>query len=475
MAGSSFFVSVSALSAARGLALASQILVLPVIARYLTPAEFGLAALAMSVTIFANMLSDGGMGRSLVRVPVERATEWSSVFWALLVLGLLLAGAVVGIAEPMAWLMDEPGLAAPLAALAPLPFLLSVNAPFAAALQQRNAFPELALSEVVATAAGLIVAVWMAVEGFGVWALIAQQLVLSGLRTIWVILRAPFRPGFLFSWTALRPHLIFGRDILVGAALMVGGEHATPIFIGKVLDATQLGFFAMAQRFMRLPLFGLAGPASQVIYVRLSAQQEDPAAFRATVLAATRLLAFAILPPMVALAVVSDTAMVLVLSETWAPVATVFALASVGASLRAVTSVTLPALAALGQTGRRLRLIVEQTVVWILMLAGAVQFGIEIVAAARTLWMILLLPRQWAHLGHACGVTARQYLAAYLPGTVAACAIALALLAANNWAGFEPRTWLWLLSAGMISMTIMGILALFWRHALMGDMRLMRG
>jgi len=469
----SFFASVGALSAARAAAMASQLLVLPILARYLSPAEFGIVALAMSVAVLANMLSDGGMGRSLIRTPLEKYDEWSTVFWCLTALGLGLFLGLLALAPAMVWLFEEPALFWPLAVLTPIPFILALSAAFAAEMEQRDAFGELALAQTAATFAGLGAAVWMAIEGYGVWALIAQQILLQGVRAAWVILRSRFRPGLMFSRTALAPHFTFGRDTIAASLLTYLREQSTPLVIGKMLGVADLGIYAMTARFMRLPMFALAGPFGQVLYVRLTRAQHDMEDFRGILLAALRLLAFAILPPMAALAVTAETVFVLVLSETWAPVAPVFALIACGAALIAITNPVAIALSALGQTMARLRLTLEATLFWLILLATSVSFGLAAVAAARSLWMLLLLPRNQIYLNRACGVTARSFALAFLPGGLTAVAVMLTIIGAD--AASSLSGWAWVGLVALLSTLVFGFAALLCKATLLKDLSRLRG
>lgn len=473
MKGEGFLASVGALSAARMAAMASQVLVLPIIARHVSPAEFGVVALAMSVAAFANIFSDAGMGRSLIRTPLSARDEWSSVFWFLAVLGTALALGFLALTPAASWFFEDPRLFWPLVALAPMPLILSLNAAFAAEMEQRRVFAELALSQVAATAVALGVAVWMAVAGFGVWALIAQQLLLVGLRALWVAARSRFRPGLRFSRAALGAHFGFGRDITAASLLGYLGEQSTVLAIGKALGAADLGLYAMATRFARLPMFGLAGPFGQVLYVRLTQAAADLGAFRTIVLSAIRCLAFVILPPMAALAAVSDTAFTLLLSDRWAEVAPIFMVLAGGAALQAATQPTAVALAALGQTTARLRLTAEITVFWLLLLGVGAAFGLLAIAAARTAWMLLQLPRHWAFLGRGCGVTGADFLAALAPGALTAAAILLALGLADMAA--PTSGWAWLGMAAAISAALFAVAALACKARLLEDVGRLTG
>lgn len=471
--GAGFLASVGALSGARIATMAGQIFILPLLARYLAPAEFGVAALATSVVVFANIFSDAGMGRSLIRTSLDLRDEWSSVFWLLCGVGVGLALASLALVPAAVWFFEEPALAGPLAAMSALPFILSMNAPFAAEMEQRRAFAELALSQTVASLVSMAATVAMAMAGFGVWALVAQQLLQFGLRALWVTVRSRFRPGLVFSRRALGPHFTFGRDITAASLVGYLGQQSTTLVLGKALGAADLGLFSMTQRFSRLPMFGLAGPFGQVLYVRLSGVAGDGEAFRGVVLAAMRLLGFAALPPMAALAMVGDVAFPLLLSDRWAPVAPIFAAIALGAGLQAATYPTTIALTALGQTGRRLRLTTEVNLLWLLMLVAAAPFGLTAVAAAQTLWMAAQAPLHWRALRRACGIGARAFLGALAPGLAAAGAAAAVLLAAK--AIFAPGGWTWLFIATGLSGLVFAVAALSLRSSLRRDLRRLRG
>lgn len=473
MSGGGFIASVGALSAARAAAMAGQVLVLPILARYLSPAEFGVAALATSVVVFANIFSDAGMGRSLIRTPLERTDEWSSVFWFLCALGIGLSLALLALTPAAVWFFEAPEIRWPLIALAPLPLILAMNAPFSAEMERRRAFAELALSQTAATAASLAVAVAMAVTGFGVWALVAQQIVQFGARAVWVSVRSEFRPAARFSRAALGAHFVFGRDMMAASLLGFLNQQSTTLVVGKMLGAADLGLFAMTQRFTRLPMFGFAGPFGQVLYVRLAHAAEDRDAFREIVLSAMRLLCFICLPPVAALAMVGETAFTLVLSEQWAPVAPLFAAMALGAGLQAATHPTAIALTALGRTGPRLRLTAEITVFWLVMLAAVASFGLLIVAAARSVWMVVQAPRHWTRLDAACGLGARAFLGALAPGLAAAAAVA-ATLGAAAWVA-PLSGWAWLGLAAGLSALVFGLAALALFRTLRADVARLRG
>ncbi len=468
-----FLASVSALSAARAAAVASQVLIIPILARSLTPADFGIVALAMSVAALTHIFSDAGMARSLIRTPLDAVEEWSSVFWFLGAVGGVLSGVILALVPAAVWFFEEPALYAPLIALSPTPLMLSLGAAFTAEMERRGAFAELALSQVSATLLSFLVAVWMALAGFGFWALIVQQIILIGARSLWAAVRSRFRPSVSFSMRALGPHFRFGRDITVSSLLSYAGEQSTTLVIGKAFGAAELGLYSMTQRFARLPLFGLAGPFGQVLYVRLAGVSEDLPVFRRVVVAAVRLLGLAILPGMAAVAVAGEEAFVLVLSEKWAEVAPIFALIAGGAALRAVTNPTFVALAALGRTDQRLLLTIEITGFWLILLLGSGAFGVAGIALAYTAWMLLQLPLHWRRLERTCGLGALAFLRALTLGVIVAVLVAVAMVLAFTFSNLEG--WARLGLGAGVAMLTFGAAAVAVRDWLKDDLASLRG
>src|ERR1700761_750794 len=98
------------MSASTVLRLFAQFLVLPVLSRFLGPSEFGLVSIAMPFVLFAQIISDAGIGQSLVRSDGKDRTVWSTMFWVLAALGCVMALALVGIAPIVAAIYHEPRL-----------------------------------------------------------------------------------------------------------------------------------------------------------------------------------------------------------------------------------------------------------------------------------------------------------------------------------------------------------------------------
>lgn len=398
MAKFGFFGSVGALSGSRVVVVLLQFAALPVIARFLTTEEFGLVALAMSVVVFCQTLSDAGLGRSLIRQPRYDRAEWSSVFWFLAAVGVGLGALLALTAGPIAALFGSPQLRPLLQVLGLMPLLSALTAVPAAFLEKHDRFAPLASARLVGALAGLATAVILAINGAGAWALVAQQIVIAAidLAVIWLI------SGFWPSWSLragdLKRHYGFARDN-IGVSLLFTAERQVPVMlIGNFLGPALLGLYAMSQRLLRLPLLGFGGPFAQVVYVRMARVQAEPARVGDLYVESVRAMALVVLPPMLMVAAIGEQVFALVFSDTWRRAGLVYGLAATGIAIEVSTVTAGVAFQALGRTGLRLRMAAERAVLRTAALALAIPFGIEAVALAITGFTLLYLPRFWAFL-----------------------------------------------------------------------------
>ncbi|MBY8977360.1 oligosaccharide flippase family protein [Rhodobacteraceae bacterium NNCM2] len=391
-----FFTNVGALVFARAYLAASQIIALPIIARNVAVEDFAVMALAMTVILFGTVLSDGGLGRSLIRIKEYDPDEWSSVFWLLVGVGLALALMVILAAPLWAWLFESERLIIVMIALAAFPFLQSVAAVPSAELERREKYQLLAIVQIIATTGSLGLAIVLALGGFGIWALVWQQISLAGVRLagLWAVTR--FRPTLIFSWQLVKSHQNFARDSIGASLISILDTQIAVIVIGRVLGQVPLGLFAMTQRFTRLPMYGLAGPASSVVYVRMARVKEEAGRVIEIYYASIRLLAFALIAPLAIISISGNAIFVTILSAEWSKVAPLFAMIVPGFTIDAIASVCLGCVfRALGRTDLHVRLVFEGTVLRAVLVCSAVWVGLEAVALTFTLWSAAMVLRGW--------------------------------------------------------------------------------
>jgi O-antigen/teichoic acid export membrane protein len=392
-AGRKLIGDAAAMSAGRVLQGAAAFLALPFLARWLSPADFGLVSLAMSVVWVAIAFSDAGFGQSLVRVEPARTDVWSSVFWLTAGWSLMLTLLLVALAWPAAALTGQPELTQLIVALSVIPLIQGLVSVPMADLQRRRMFWALAGADVLTAVGGFTAAVVLAMRGAGAWALVGQQYFMLAGRGVVLLAATRFRPRLVFRRDVVREHSSFAvHTAAFGIALLLS-QQADAMIIGRVLGTTLLGYYVMAYRLMTVPVYILGGSLQRVFYPRIAASQGDPEIIRNLVLAGTLGLACVSLPAMLLLSVAHAAVFEVLLSHRWLPASPVFAILAPIGALQTITALSHAVFMATGHTKDRLRVTLEFGLLWLAVLLMAAPFGIVAAASGYALAYLAYLPR----------------------------------------------------------------------------------
>ncbi|MBS0267230.1 MAG: lipopolysaccharide biosynthesis protein [Planctomycetes bacterium] len=376
------------------LRLIVQFVSVPVLARLLSPVDYGLAAMAMPVILFVMLLADAGLGNSLVRTSRTNDPAWHMCFWLSVGLGIVGAAGVALLSPLVAFFLSEPRLTPMLATLAAIIPLQTFTMVPGACLQKEARFGTIAATEIVAMCTSLGAAVALAIAGSGVWALVWQQIVFYAVRLTLTLTCSPYRPRLMFDLHDAWEHVIFGRNLLGMSLISSASRSLENLVIGKVNGAGPVGVYAMAFQFARLPFMLVTGPLQYSLYPHVAAIREDRAQLTALFVLLTRVLAMVLLPAVGLVAVASEPTFTLLLSHKWVHAAPVFALIAPAAALQPVTAIVGTFLMALGRTDVQIRLAAQFAVVWIAGLTMSVWYGLE--AVAMTYSVCALLFSAWS-------------------------------------------------------------------------------
>ena len=378
-----------------------QFISLPILSRLLSVEDFAIVALAMVVPLFANTFSDAGLGRSLVRTQTYDPVEWSSVFWFLVAVGLLLGLMVVLVAPLYARAMDEPTLLPVVLVLALVPMMQAFMAVPQAAIERSYRFDRISNLIVAAGIVSILTALILAYLGFGYWSLIAQQVVLASVRFAGFLWLSDFSPRLTLNMVKLKSHLNFGKNTLLFSGVMTVQNQAPILAFQTLFGALPVALWSMVERVGRLPRTGIVGPVSQVAMVSMSRQWregEGAQEVSRSYFAAMRLLSTLFFPAFLLLAFNGEPAFRWFLSDPWGDVAIIFALAIPALLIDSVNSLGAQVFMVANRTDLRLRMAIERAVLGLAVIFAALPFGFEVTVAARSAFSVIYLPRYWSYL-----------------------------------------------------------------------------
>jgi PST family polysaccharide transporter len=301
-----------------------QFAMLPIMARLIGPEAYGLYALALPAVTFVLMIADGGLGNSLAREKPEAWEVWSSAFWAVHGVAVVLACGIVGWSFLLARITGQAELP-PLMSVLSLSLMLLAGGIVPLALLFREGRLHVgAIADLVATLVGAGCGIVLALRGAGAWALAGQYVTIFAIRTLIVNVIAFRPPDFVFDLPSLRPHLLLGGAI-VGAKLAdYFGRMIETTLVGSLMGAGTLGFYGFGNQVPRFLTESVSNPLWAVLYVQGLQKPRDVVA--RAYCDFSRALGVVLFPTTMIAAVVSAPAIALFLGVAWDPLATPMAI-----------------------------------------------------------------------------------------------------------------------------------------------------
>ncbi len=288
--------------------------------------------MAMPVVLLSMVFNDSGIGPALVRADHVSKSLWSSAFWANVAIGSFLTIALILLAPFSAVVYGTDEVVPVLLVLSLTVLLQTLGLVPYAWLQREMRFRAIAAGDIFGHVAGFVIAIILAFNGFGVWALVFQQLSIFFVRTsiFWASVRLPAL--LTFAWSELRPVVSFSVSVTLTNLANLVGRNGDYVILGSVVGAAALGFYSLAYRLMLMPIQIFSWGISSVLLPGLSNIKDDPVRMGDAVLRVSQLVSLITFPIMAGTWALSEPIVIFALGPKMQPVAELLAiLAAVGA------------------------------------------------------------------------------------------------------------------------------------------------
>ncbi len=265
---------------ARGLGTALSIGATAVIARFVTPEEFGVVAMVIAILGIARVLEEFGLGDAAIQA--ERITDGEVTSLAIvnLVAGVGLAAGFMACAPLVAGFYDRPELVSICLALAPLFVFAGLGSQPRAMMRRRFRFRSLAIAQTVSLACAAVTGMVAAIAGLGVWAIVLQHLAGAAALAVGCWIASGWRPRRPAPLASIRPLLGYGLNLGLSQFLNALTRNVDDILIGRWVGPAALGAYGRAFQLMTLPSTQLNQPLTSAVVPALSRLQNDPAGYR---------------------------------------------------------------------------------------------------------------------------------------------------------------------------------------------------
>lgn len=289
-----------------------------ILARLLSPGDFGvIGMLAIFISLCQN-LSDSGFSQSLIRNVKADTKDFTTVFYYNLSISVLLYCIMFFTAGLIADFYAEPILKS-LTKIAALNLVLnSFGLIQQTLLIKAINFKKSAIINLNSTLVGGVVAIVLALMGAGVWSLVAQTLTASFLKNTFLWLSSDWRPERKISRLAFEENFSFGSKVMMVGFINTIFNNIYSVVIGKRFSSTELGYYTQALRLQAMPLEVITSSILNVTYPVLSNFQNDAQFLRDKLFNILKLMTFMNLPILALLAITAKPLVLLLLTEKWA-------------------------------------------------------------------------------------------------------------------------------------------------------------
>ena len=367
------------------------------LARLLSPAEWGIAGMALTVVALLTMLTDLGLPAALVQRVRITETDRSTLFWASAAIGGGVTLFAIAISGLVADLFGQPQVQS-LFAVASLTFVIaSLEKVPGTLLTREMAFRSLEIRQIAATLAGAVAALVLALWGAGAWAIIGNAVTTAAVSCAFLWLLTPWRPRFLFSWKSFRDMTGFGGKLLAAQIATYFQLNADKLLIGRYVGAAPLGNYQLGYQLMFTPIGNISYPLQGVMFPALSSMQEDRPRMAAAWLRAKRLAVAVMTPAFLIMLVVAPDFIPTVFGTKWSGAITVLQLMCVAGVAHALGTLNWTVLMATDRTGTLFRLTLLVSAVVVTSMVVGLSWGIVGVAGALAFaeWL-MFIPQLWA-------------------------------------------------------------------------------
>lgn len=321
-----------------------------ILARLLTPYDYGCIGMLMIFVVLAESFIDGGFGSALIQKKQPTQKDYSTIFFWNLGMAVLLYAMLYVSAPYIAQFYNIPLLCNVLRVQGIILFIYAFNIVQRNQLQKKMNFKVLSVVTVLTSLTALTATIVMAYHGFGVWALVTQYMLTALIPALvfWFYVR--WRPQFTFSWQSFRELFSFGFYMFLTNLLNQFGHQIQGLLIGRFYNAATMGYYSKANATERLASTSISRVMSQVTYPLYAEIQDDKVALGNAIKKITLTLSYITFPLMFILLLCAKPLFILLYSERWVDSVPYFQVLCIAGLAYSLQSVNYQSVAAIGKS-----------------------------------------------------------------------------------------------------------------------------
>jgi len=347
-----------------------------VLARLLTPDDFGLIGMIMVFIAISNTIVDSGFSSALIQKRDVTQEDYSTIFFVNIILALALFIILFVTAPLIAVFFHQIELINLLRVLGFVLILNAFNIIQNTQLIRNVDFKKIAIINVIATLLACTLAIILAFSGFGVWSLVVQMLAIAFFRTLFLWIWNNWRPNLIISLNSLKNLFGFGSKLLFSALLDTLYTNIQSLIIGKMFSVRDLGLYSQAIKMGEVPVTTLSGVVAQVTFPVFSRLQDDLISMKNGVKKSLKSLVYVNFPIMVLLIIIAKPLFLILFTDKWNDAVPYFQILCLPGMLLTLHITNLNILKAAGRSDIYFYLVIPKQIIGIVSIIIGIQFGI---------------------------------------------------------------------------------------------------
>lgn len=349
-----------------------------ILARLLTPYDYGCIGMLMIFMVLAESFIDGGFGSALIQKKRPTQEDYSTIFWWNLGMAVLMYAILYVSAPAIARFYDIPLLCDVLRVQGLVLFIYAFNIIQRNQLRKKLNFKVLSIVTITTSLISLGVTIFMAYNGFGVWSLVAQNIITAAIPALVFWSYIKWRPTWTFSWQSFKKLFSFGFYMFLTHLLNSFGQQIQGLLIGKMYNPSTMGYYSKAHSTEKLASNSISSVMMQVTYPLYVEVQDDKKQLANIIKRITMTISYIIFPMMFIFLLCAKPIFLLLYSDRWLPSVPYFQALCIAGLAACLQSVNNNAIAAVGKSKAMFVWTVVKRLVGIgLLIGGLLWFGMK--------------------------------------------------------------------------------------------------
>lgn len=370
-----------------------------ILARLLSPSEYGTLAIVSVVIVFFQVFVDSGMANALIQKKEIDDTDYSTVFYFNMLMCVLLYGILFFIAPLFAEFYQDSSLIAILRVLGIVILISGVKNVQQAYVSRNMLFKKFFFSTLVGTIVAAIVGIAMAYIGYGVWALIVQQIMNTFIDTCVLWFTVKWRPKRLFSSKKLKGMFDYGWKLLATGLLGTLYNNISQLCIGKVYSSSDLAYYNRGKSWPNLLVTNINTSLDSVLLPTFSKKQNDNEWLKEKCSKSIQFSSYLIFPAMIGLATVATPLTRIILTEKWLESVPYLQLFCISFATYPIQTSNINIMKSVGNSGSYLKCEIVKRVIQMIFLVAGLKISVMAVGVSFLLtnllsWIIFSYPNK---------------------------------------------------------------------------------